>query len=99
MKKTLILLAITVLVCSGCTVSEVITAEKTQLDVASLNISESLLLDIGIVQFDPGIPRNNDPNKTGVYVELREAEARYIPYHIKTTLQSTGYWGAVRVVL
>jgi hypothetical protein len=26
------------------------------------------------------------------------AEARYLPYHIKTTLQGTGYWGAVRVI-
>jgi len=98
MKKTVILLALITVLCSACTVSEVITAEKTPLDVASLNISENLLLDIGVIRFDPGIPRNNNPEKTGVYSELREAEARYIPYHIKTTLQSTGYWGAVRVV-
>ena len=98
MKKTVILLAMTSLVCSACTVSEVITAEKTQLDVASLNISENLLLDIGVVKFDPGIPAKNNPEKSGIYAELREAEARYIPYHMKTTLQSTGYWGAVRVV-
>lgn len=98
MKKTAILLALIATLCSACTVSEVIKAEKTDLDVASLNISENLLLDIGVVRFEPGIPRNNDPDKTGVFAELREAEARYIPYHIKTTLQSTGYWGAVRVV-
>lgn len=82
----------------GCTVQEVITAEHTKLDVASLNVSENLLLDIGIVNFDPGVPQKNDPEKTGVYEEVRAAEARYLPYHIKTTLQSTGYWGAVRVV-
>jgi hypothetical protein len=33
-----------------------------------------------------------------VYEEVRRAEARYLPYHIKTTLQGTGYWGAVRVI-
>lgn len=98
MRKTLILLTLTSIACSACTVSEVVTAEKTRLDVASLNISENLLLDIGIVRFDPGIPKNNNSEKTGIYEGLREAESRYLPYHIKTTLQSTGYWGAVRVI-
>ena len=98
MRKTPVVVALFALTSSGCTVQEVITAEHTKLNVASLEMSENLLMDIGIVNFEPGIPRNNDPDKTGVYEEVREAEARYLPYHIKTTLQSTGYWGAVRVV-
>ena len=83
---------------AGCTVSEVIHAEQTQLDVASLKVSEALLLDVGILNFDPGIPENNDVEETRIYPEVRLAEARYLPYHIKTTLQGTGFWGAVRVV-
>jgi hypothetical protein len=83
---------------SGCTVSEVISPEASPLDVASLNISESLLLDVGIVNFETGVPEKNDPVKSGVYPEVRMAEARYIPYHLKTTMQGTGYWGAVRVI-
>jgi hypothetical protein len=83
---------------TGCTVSEVISPEKTELDVASLDISENLLLDVGIVNFEPGVPQRNDPVKSGIYPEVREAESRYLPYHIKTTLQGTGYWGAVRVI-
>ena len=83
---------------SGCTVSEVVHAEQTRLDVASLQVSEALLLDVGILNFDPGIPEGNDPNETRIYPEVREAEARYLPYHIKTTLQGTGFWGAVRVI-
>lgn len=98
MRNTHVLVALFAFACGGCTVQEVITAEHTKLDVASLDVSENLLLDIGIVNFDPGVPQKNDPDKTGVYEEVREAEARYLPYHIKTTLQSTGYWGAVRVV-
>ncbi len=85
-------------VCSGCTVNEVIYAETSTLDVASLQISESMLLDIGIINFDDGVPEDNDVEKTGIYPEVRQAEARYMPYHIKTTLQGTGFWGAVRVV-
>lgn len=83
---------------SGCTVSEVIHAETTELDVASLQVSEALLLDVGITNFDTGVPEKNDINKTGIYPEVRMAEARYLPYHIKTTLQGTGFWGAVRVI-
>lgn len=83
---------------SGCTVSEVIHAETTELDVASLQVSEALLLDVGIINFDTGVPEKNDINKTGIYPEVRMAEARYLPYHIKTTLQGTGFWGAVRVI-
>ena len=97
MKKTAVLLALLV-VAGGCSVNEVITPEHTRLEVASLDISENLLLDVGIANFDPGVPEKNDPTKTAVYDEIRAAEARYLPYHIKTTLQSTGYWGAVRVV-
>lgn len=83
---------------SGCTVSEVISAETTELNVASLDIAESMLLDIGILNFDAGVPEKNNFEKSGIYPEIRQAEARYLPYHIKTTLQGTGYWGAVRVI-
>ena len=83
---------------TGCTVSEVIHAEQTPLNIASIKISETLLLDVGILNFDAGIPEVNDVEKTQIYPEVREAEARYLPYHIKTTLQGTGFWGAVRVI-
>jgi hypothetical protein len=92
------LLLISAVLFAGCTVSEVVTADKTELNVASLNISENMLLDVGIINFDDGIPEDNDADDTGVYPEVREAETRYIPYHLKTTLQGTGYWGAVRVI-
>jgi hypothetical protein len=94
---TLVILA-TAIITSGCTVTEVITAETTKLDVASLDISENMLLDVGVINFEAGIPKKNDAEKSGIYPEVRLAEARYLPYHIKTTLQGTGYWGAVRVI-
>jgi len=97
-KKILALILSVAIVNTGCTVSEVITGDSTELDVASLDISESLLLDVGIVNFDAGVPKKNNVEKSGIYPEVRMAEARYLPYHIKTTLQGTGYWGAVRVI-
>lgn len=97
-KKAPLLFMLTACVCTGCTVSEVITAEKTPLKVASLDISENMLLDVGIMTFDAGVPEENDADESGVYEEVRLAETRYLPYHLKTTLQGTGFWGAVRVI-
>ena len=98
MVRAIVIAAAALLVAQGCTVNEVITAEETKLVVASEPVDERMLLDIGIVEFDDGVPEENDPDKTGVYEEIREAESRYLPYHLKTTLQGTGHWGAVRVV-
>jgi len=83
---------------TGCAVQEVVVGEETELVVATSSVNEALLLDVGIVEFGAGIPENNRPEKTGVYDDIRLAEAKYIPYHLKTTLQSAGHWGAVRVI-
>ena len=97
-KLLMLLIGLSAFVNTGCTVSEVIHAETTELDVASLQISEAMLLDVGIMNFAAGVPEKNDIEKTRIYPEVRMAEARYLPYHLKTTLQGTGFWGAVRVI-
>jgi len=73
-------------------------AEETELVVATTSVEEALLLDVGIVEFDAQIPEGNRPEKSGIYDDIRLAEARYMPYHLKTTMQGAGYWGAVRVI-
>ena len=98
MRRISPLVALALFAVQGCTVNEIITAEETELVVADETVDESLLLDIGIVQFEDGVPENNDPADTRIYEEIRGAEARYLPYHLKTTLQGTGHWGAVRVI-
>jgi hypothetical protein len=101
MKKNIrlsLLIVFSAFLSTGCTVSEVIHAETTELEVASLQISEAMLLDVGIMNFEAGVPKKNDVEKTRIYPEVRMAEARYLPYHLKTTLQGTGFWGAVRVI-
>ena len=92
------LIALVCVAGQGCTVNEVITAEETELILAEETVDESMLLDIGVVEFDDGVAEENDPTDSGVYGEIRGAEARYLPYHLKTTLQGTGHWGAVRVI-
>lgn len=98
MVRLITVTALALLAGQGCSVNEVINAEETELVVASAPVDEVLLLDIGIVEFDAGVPDDNNPEKTRVYEEIRGAEARYLPYHLKTTLQDSGHWGAVRVV-
>ena len=98
MTKKAILLAVSISMSWGCAVQELVVAEESELDVALSSIDEALLLDIGIVKFDARIPKNNLSHKTGIYEDIRRAEAKYIPFHLKTTLQGTGHWGAVRVI-
>ena len=98
MRRASPLVALALFAVQGCTVNEVITAEETELVVADDPVDEALLLDIGVVEFDAGVPDDNDPADTRIYEEIRGAEARYLPYHLKTTLQGTGHWGAVRVI-
>ena len=93
------LFAIVVCIAStGCSVNEVVVAEESKLVVAESPVDEALLLDIGVIEFAAGIPEKNDPQKTRVFEDIRNAETRFLAYHLKTTLQETGHWGAVRVV-
>ena len=98
MREILLLVAVLCLVAPGCSVNEVITADETELLVADTTVDESLLLDVGIVEFADGVPDSNDPNDSGVWGDIRSAESRYLAYHLKNTMQGTGHWGAVRVI-
>ena len=51
---------------TGCTVSEVIHAEQTQLNMASLQVSEAMLLDVGILNFEPGLPAGNNAEESRI---------------------------------
>ena len=48
-----------------------------------------------------GLPEgasDQELNERFIFPEIRRAEARYMPYHLKSTLETTGYWGAVSVL-
>ena len=63
---------------------------------------EAALVDIGILVFDPGLPDDASDRRelesNGIFAEVRESEAIYVPVHLERTLQKTGPCGAVRVV-
>jgi hypothetical protein len=81
--------------CSGVTHKDI---EPTGIDMADHELAESALLDVSIETFNPGTDAVDRDDKQGVFPEIRKSEARYIPVHLKNTMQRTGYWGAVRVI-
>ncbi|MEP7245391.1 MAG: hypothetical protein ABI885_17195 [Gammaproteobacteria bacterium] len=88
---------------SGCMVNETKPLPKINPVQATTQIPEDELLDVGIHEFDVNIPEAlaKDPDamaKQRIYPDIRKAEARYIPSQLRSTLESSGQWGAVRVV-
>ena len=75
--------------------AKTIQYEKVGLDRAQIELPSEELLDIGILLFDPNIPEEEDDF---IFPEIRKAEARYMPFHLKKTLQDTGFWGGVWVL-
>ncbi|MXY55162.1 MAG: hypothetical protein F4029_12580 [Gammaproteobacteria bacterium] len=64
-----------------------------------LDLPEDMLLDVGISVFDSNVPvAFDDQVARNIAPEVRRAEANFMPYVAKNLLQSTGNWGAVRVI-
>ena len=72
--------------------------EHESLQKATQELSESHLLDVWIELFDPGKLPDKETEARGLSMDIREAEARFMPVHLRRIMEKTGYWGAVRVV-
>jgi hypothetical protein len=92
------LLAASAWLAAGCATQQV-PYGSTPVIQAQGEIREELLLQVGIAVFDPGVPEDavEDDDDAMIFPEVRKAEARFIPYELKTTLQRTGQWGAVQL--
>lgn len=99
MKKLLPLLTLCMASLGGCVHEDIITINATPALGAVEDIEEALLLDVGISVFDPNVPEEvAEQNEMLLAVGVRNAEARYMPYVLRDSMQETGNWGAVRVV-
>ncbi len=101
MKKIqyLIILASILSLLSACAVKPAHQVpDKVKPIVADREFSENELLNISITVFDPGEIPSDHNEQQGLSPQIRKAESRFIPVHLKYTLQRTGYFGAVRVV-
>lgn len=76
--------------------------KPVELVQAQTEVPEELLLDVGIQLFDPGLPEDEYERymleENGVFADVRKSEARYLPLRLKQTLETSGFWGAVRLV-
>ena len=63
-------------------------------------LPESQLVDVAIELFATGVPEAPviELRDRGIRAAVRKSEARYFAIHLRNTLQSSGQWGAVRVV-
>ena len=84
----------------GCVSHTVINANAAPAIQSEMTLPEEQLLDVGVTLFDAGVSEEgptdeDDPGAPSA--EVRRAEARFMAYILKDTLQNTGNWGAVRV--
>lgn len=92
------LLLAALLALGACTTTDVRTTAFTPITVEDATIPEDRLLDVGIVQFNPGLDSAEVDEDELVFPELRRAESRYIAVTLADSLQSSQGWGAVRVI-
>lgn len=83
---------------TGCVSQTVKSTSVPQVKTLDEALPEAQLLDLGVVIFDPGVHEEEEEDQELVYPEVRRAEARYMPYLLVEAIQSSGAWGAVRVV-
>ncbi len=94
--RSIVVCVLCAFVLQACSTTRVKTSEVKSLEVAEQLLPEHLLLDVGINIFDPGLDSAGD--EQNIFPEVREGEARYLPFNLMETMQSSGHWGAVRVV-
>ena len=84
---------------TACTNEKVIYANAPPTISAKQTPAGQRLLDVGIVVFDPGQSEQSKSKLNSEnFLEIRRAEARYIPYSLKKTLDHSSQWGSVRVL-
>ncbi|NNK94764.1 MAG: hypothetical protein HKP41_10480 [Desulfobacterales bacterium] len=94
-----LLLAVMLVMASSCaTIPGTQVGDQVAPIVPANELSDAELLNVSVQVFDPGQLPEDPDKKNGLSAEIREAESRFAPIHLKHTLQRTGYWGVVRVV-
>ena len=87
-----------ILLLNACSTISYNMNKETTLAMATHELKEDDLLNVSIQIFEPGKLPKDKEDRLGLSVEIRKSEARYMPIHLKYTLQRTGFWGNVRVL-
>ena len=84
---------------AGCSTQTVRVVDMTPPKQLTQSLPEDQLLDVGISTFVGNTPEDYDERIAQIISpEIRRAEIQYLPYITKNLIQSSGNWGAVRVV-
>lgn len=74
-------------------------SDAAQAVQAVTNHRQTIALNVDLVILDPGIPEDESLHRRqGIFPQIREIEARYLPYALREMLVETERWGAVRVL-
>ncbi len=90
-------LSLSITVLSGCGPVRKEATKTVEIVNAKTELSETRLLDVSVETFTIG---KSETKADGPKIpkQVHRAEARFMPVHLKKSLQATGHWGAVRVV-
>lgn len=95
--KLFILLSMAIIL-NACSTIHYGVKEDVKPIMAQYEVKESQLLNVSIKQFKPGELPEDEDDKRGLSEEIRNLEARYMPIHLKHTMQRSGFWGNVRMI-
>ncbi|MDH3608117.1 MAG: hypothetical protein OEQ24_02590 [Gammaproteobacteria bacterium] len=87
-----------ILIFSGCSTTGVKVTEPEEIEAETTQLQESNLLDVGILLFEEGEITEKQKKKEGAHEDIRDAESRFMAYHLKETMQRSNGWGAIRVL-
>ena len=94
-----LLVALLGLILYGCSSSNFIKVNSDEaIEVEQTQLQESNLLDVGVIVFEGGEISEEQKEDDGITPEIRGAEARYISYHLRETMQKTSGWGSISVL-
>lgn len=93
-----VVLLLAMLMLAACSTTSVKSTEFVPAVQNQAPDDESLLMDVGVLVFDPGIDEIDRRDLDRTNLQIRRAEAQYAPYLMADTLQRSGNWGVVRIL-
>jgi len=83
---------------TGCATQSAGRVGPTTIQVALEPYPSDQLVDIGIEVFKEGDTDEEAMEKQHTSQQIRKSEVVFMAYHLKTTLEESGFWGDIRVV-
>lgn len=97
-RRSFLILSVGSVLLTGCATRSVGRVGPTSMQVALEPYPAEEQLDVGIQVFREGNVDGEAMEKQHTSRQIRKSEVLFMPYHLKTTLDQSGYWGEVQVV-